>query len=96
MFLHDEFQLCIFGKNFAEVMLYSQYISIRRFDPITIDVNFYHLVKMMSVRFLHYKEVNKCFVGRYVETTLIACFSSDWHPLVFTSIDDSYLSQLFL
>ena len=40
-FFMIELRLCIFGRNFAEVMLCSQCISTRRFGPITIDVNFF-------------------------------------------------------
>lgn len=70
--------------------------------PITIDVNFNHLVKVGSARFLHYKvaiflfRINKNLAGWYFNIVHLSCFSLYFDSLSLVSIGDSWLKQLLL
>ena len=61
----------------------------------TGDVNFDHLVKVLSAM-LHYKVtiflfmINEYLVGRYIETIQIFCFSSYFCPPNLAFISGSY------
>lgn len=52
------------------------------------DVNFDHVVKVVAARFLHCKVIvfpsviNKCLVGRYLETVSVSCYYANFHPPV--------------
>lgn len=55
---------------------------------IIADVKFEHLIKMVPARFLHYKIAPFLFVGMSLyETKKIPQISSNFQPLVLTSVD---------
>lgn len=96
-FLVILFRLCTFSGNTKEVILCpSQYtVSEWCWDLITDVVNFDHVVRLVSIRFLHHKVTNfltvidNYSVGSYFETMEKSCFSSYFHLLIL--IDDSCL-----
>ena len=107
MFPHDYIQVMYFCQEYhrSDVVSLSMY-RVRRhmmlFCPNTNDVNFGHVVNVTCASILHCKvsifpfAVTKYFVERFWGLVLIICSLTNFHPLVLTSFDDSYLNYLFL
>lgn len=107
MFTHDETEVLHFwhfwhrcdALSFSVHCIKGYMVSI---CLIASDVNRGHLEKVIFARYLPYKVIvslliiNKCLMGRYIETIQISCFCANFYPPVLASVSGSCLRQYLL